>query len=53
MKTQVELNNLIQEGISQLSYPASASTLYDPVKYTLASGGKRLRPTLVLIAAHL
>ena len=53
MKTQVELNNLIQEGISQLSYPASASTLYDPVKYTLASGGKRLRPTLVLIAANL
>ena len=53
MKTQAELNAIIQEGIESLSYPTSASTLYDPIRYTLASGGKRLRPTLVLIAANL
>lgn len=53
MKTQIELNNLIQEGINSLAYPPTASSLYDPVRYTLATGGKRLRPTLVLIAANL
>ena len=53
MKTQVELNNLIQEGINNLSYPSTAKGMYEPIRYTLASGGKRLRPTLVLIAANL
>lgn len=53
MKTQVELNNLIQEGINRLAYPTSAPGLYEPVSYTLSAGGKRLRPTLVLIAANL
>lgn len=53
MKTQVELNNLIQEGINNLSYPQAAQGMYEPIRYTLASGGKRLRPTLVLIAANL
>ena len=53
MKTQAELNALIQRGIEQLSYPTTASKLYTPIKYTLESGGKRLRPTLVLIAANL
>ena len=53
MKTQAELNNLIQEGITHLAYPHTAPNLYEPIRYTLASGGKRLRPTLVLIAANL
>lgn len=53
MKTQVELNNLIQEGIDKLVYPETAKGMYEPIRYTLASGGKRLRPTLVLIAANL
>lgn len=53
MKTQAELNNLIQEGINTLSYPVAAKGMYEPIRYTLASGGKRLRPTLVLIAANL
>ena len=53
MKTQVELSKLIQEGIDKLSYPTSAASLYEPVVYTLSAGGKRLRPTLVLIAANL
>lgn len=53
MKTQAELNTIIQEGINNLSYPQSAKGMYEPVQYTLASGGKRLRPALVLIAANL
>lgn len=53
MKTQAELNALIQRGIESLSYPTTASKLYEPIRYTLESGGKRLRPSLVLIAASL
>lgn len=44
---------MIEEGLANLSYPETASTLYNPIRYTLQSGGKRVRPTLVLIAANL
>lgn len=53
MKTQAELNEMIEEGLATLAYPTTAATLYDPIRYTLQSGGKRVRPTLVLIAANL
>ena len=53
MKKQAELNAMIEEGLQSLVYPTSASTLYDPIRYTLESGGKRLRPMLVLMAANL
>jgi len=53
MKTQIEINTIIQEGLSNLKYPQSAASMYEPIKYTLTSGGKRLRPSLVLIAANL
>lgn len=53
MKTQAELNAMIRNGLEQLVYPTSAPQLYEPIEYTLQSGGKRLRPTLVLIAANL
>jgi len=48
-----ELSNFIQKGIDQIDYPKLAPKLYDPVRYTLETGGKRLRPTLVLMAANL
>lgn len=53
MYTQRELSDMIQKGIEQLDYPTHAPSLYDPVRYTLEAGGKRLRPTLVLMAANL
>ena len=37
---------MIEEGLQSLVAPTSASTLYDPIRYTLESGGKRLRPML-------
>ena len=48
-----QLSKLIQQGIEGLQYPTLAPHLYDPVRYTLETGGKRLRPTLVLMAANL
>lgn len=53
MKTQAELNAIIQEGLNKLTYPQVATGMYEPIIYTLASGGKRVRPSLVLIAANL
>ena len=31
-----------------IPYPTEASALFDPIDYTLESGGKRIRPTLLL-----
>lgn len=53
MLTLAELNTIIQQGIEGLNYPSEAAHLYDPVRYTLEAKGKRLRPTLVLMAANL
>ena len=53
MHSTEELSKLIQQGIANIEYPTLATRLYDPVRYTLETGGKRLRPTLVLMAADL
>jgi len=41
----------INKAIEQLDWNREPRGLYEPIEYTLASGGKRLRPTLALIAA--
>lgn len=53
MYSQSELNAIIQKGLESINYPTTAPQLFDPVRYTLEAGGKRLRPTLVLMAANL
>lgn len=42
----------INKKIEQLDWHKEPKGLYEPIAYTLASGGKRLRPTLALIAAE-
>ncbi len=53
MHSITELSALIQTAIQNIPYPTGVPTLFDPVRYTLQAGGKRLRPTLVLMAADL
>ncbi len=43
----------IQDAISQLDWSREPQGLYAPIAYTLASGGKRVRPTLALMACRL
>ena len=43
--------DIIKE-IENLDWSKEPKGLYEPIAYTLASGGKRLRPTLALIAAE-
>lgn len=42
------LVNYINSAISKIKYPDEPTGLYEPIKYTLCDGGKRLRPLLTL-----
>ena len=42
----------INKAIEALDWKKEPRGLYEPIEYTLASGGKRLRPRLALIAAE-
>ena len=41
----------VNKAIEQLDWTKDPKGLYEPIAYTLASGGKRLRPTLTMTAA--
>lgn len=47
---QDSINELISRGIADMVYPSTAPELFSPIAYTLESGGKRLRPRLLLSA---
>ena len=47
-----QLVDLTDKGINSLTIPETPNHLYDPIRYTLASGGKRIRPVLVLAACN-
>lgn len=42
----------VNDAISAIPYPKEPSQLYQPIAYTMALGGKRLRPVLVLMACE-
>lgn len=53
MQTSKEILTLVNEFIDNLPYDRRPSTLYDPIKYVLSLGGKRIRPVLMLLAYNL
>ena len=44
---------LIEEGLSAYDFGKKPAMLYDPVRYVISLGGKRLRPVLTLMACNL
>lgn len=48
-----QLTNMVNEAVENLSMPATPVKLYDPIRYVLAVGGKRIRPVLMLMAYNL
>lgn len=48
-----ELQQLINQRIADTNYPATPKELYEPISYFMAMGGKRMRPTLMLMACNL
>ncbi|WP_294185496.1 polyprenyl synthetase family protein [uncultured Sphingobacterium sp.] len=47
------LQQLVMEAIETSKFPETPSNLYDPIRYILTLGGKRVRPVLTLMAAEL
>ena len=43
----------VNEFLDNLRYDRKPNGLYDPIKYVLSMGGKRIRPTLMLLAYNL
>ena len=44
---------LISDELKKLVFPEEPKKLYDPIRFILSDGGKRLRPALVLLACDL
>ena len=53
MKSIPELHDIIEKELSLLNYPSNPKNLYQPIKYVLDIGGKRMRPILMLLSHQL
>ncbi|MCR5077009.1 MAG: polyprenyl synthetase family protein [Prevotella sp.] len=53
MYTADEILKKINEYINHLPYERKPQSLYDPIRYVLSLGGKRIRPTLMLLSYNL
>ena len=47
-----DFHNMIEQGLKNISSSDKPDSLYDPVKYILEIGGKRVRPFLALMSCH-
>lgn len=48
-----EILTAVEEFISRLPYDRKPESIYEPIKYVLSIGGKRIRPVLMLLAYNL
>ena len=53
MKTAKEIQDTVKELFEKESFIQQPKELYEPIDYTLALGGKRLRPTLLLASCEM
>ena len=53
MKTAEQLLQMVNDFLATLPYDRKPASLYEPVKYVLSMGGKRMRPVLMLLAYNL
>lgn len=53
MYTPAQLQEVIENAIQNINYPAQPEKLYAPIRYIMSMGGKRIRPVLTLMAADL
>ena len=53
MLTATEIQEKVNAYIASLPYERKRKSLYDPIEYVLAAGGKRIRPSFVLMAYNL
>ena len=53
MTTPEEILKTVNEAISALPYDRRPASLYEPIRYVLSLGGKRIRPVLMLLGYNL
>lgn len=53
MFTADEILKKVNDFLASLPYERKPASLYEPIQYTLSMGGKRIRPTLMLLAYNL
>lgn len=53
MQDLADYSKLLEKEIAQLDFPKTPSNLYDPLRYFMQLGGKRMRPVLTFLGAEL
>ncbi len=53
MYTIEAIQNLVEQALNKEKWDAKPAGLYEPVAYVLGLGGKRIRPSLLLLSANL
>ena len=53
MLNSEQILNLVNNYLDNLPYDRKPSSLYDPIRYVLSLGGKRIRPVLMLLSYNL
>jgi geranylgeranyl diphosphate synthase, type II len=53
MLTFKDCQDILNKKLNSLDLPETPSNLYDPLRYVIDLGGKRIRPTLVLMGCNL
>jgi len=53
MYKSTQLLDLVNQALAALPYDRQPAGLYDPIRYALSLGGKRIRPVLMLMAYNL
>lgn len=53
MHSTTELQEIIENAIPKIDYPKHPADLYEPIRYIMSLGGKRIRPVMVLMATEL
>ncbi len=53
MYTYDELKEIVNKAIHNMSYDYEAEKLFEPVRYIMSLGGKRIRPVMTLMACNL
>jgi len=48
-----EILRIVNEGLEALTYDRRPMSLYEPIRYVLSLGGKRIRPVLMLLGYNL
>jgi geranylgeranyl diphosphate synthase type II len=48
-----ELSELVEKSVTNIDIPSQPSNLYEPIRYILSAGGKRIRPILTLSACNI